>query len=222
MKKKLSLVLATLMLLGLLAGCGGQPAASGDKDTVVVYIGDIFNSMTPYMTTANSDQAVFDQVYETLTVTKDDGTVAPCLAKSWKMSDDSLEYTFQLEEADQLRLSDLLPGANFADICTDGNILLDFLLCHTILRQMDLFGSSLASLYGGMHSKRDQYWSYFCVNEKSESLLCLRSFLSSRAVRFRGTAAISIPSTGAAGGRWPPWSGWRRHLPPPPKAPGPG
>ena len=84
MKKKLSLVLATLMLLGLLAGCGGQPAASGDKDTVVVYIGDIFNSMTPYMTTANSDQAVFDQVYETLTVTKDDGTVAPCLAKSWK------------------------------------------------------------------------------------------------------------------------------------------
>ena len=76
MKKKLSLVLATLMLLGLLAGCGGQPAASGDKDTVVVYIGDIFNSMTPYMTTANSDQAVFDQVYETLTVTKDDGTVA--------------------------------------------------------------------------------------------------------------------------------------------------
>ena len=98
MKKKLSLVLATLMLLGLLAGCGGQPAASGDKDTVVVYIGDIFNSMTPYMTTANSDQAVFDQVYETLTVTKDDGTVAPCLAKSWKMSDDSLEYTFQLEE----------------------------------------------------------------------------------------------------------------------------
>ena len=47
MKKKLSLVLATLMLLGLLAGCGGQPAASGDKDTVVVYIGDIFNSMTP-------------------------------------------------------------------------------------------------------------------------------------------------------------------------------
>ena len=29
MKKKLSLVLATLMLLGLLAGCGGQPAASG-------------------------------------------------------------------------------------------------------------------------------------------------------------------------------------------------
>lgn len=131
-------------------------------------------------------------------------------------------HTFQLEEADQLRLSDLLPGANFADICTDGNILLDFLLCHTILRQMDLFGSSLASLYGGMHSKRDQYWSYFCVNEKSESLLCLRSFLSSRAVRFRGTAAISIPSTGAAGGRWPPWSGWRRHLPPPPKAPGPG
>ena len=98
MKKKLSLVLATLMLLGLLAGCGGQPAASGDKDTVVVYIGDIFNSMTPYMTTANSDQAVFDQVYETLTVTKDDGTVAPCLAKSWKISDDSLEYTFQLEE----------------------------------------------------------------------------------------------------------------------------
>ena len=98
MKKKLSLVLATLMLLGLLAGCGGQPAASGDKDTVVVYIGDIFNSMTPYMTTANSDQAVFDQVYETLTVTKDDGTVAPRLAKSWKMSDDCLEYTFQLEE----------------------------------------------------------------------------------------------------------------------------
>ena len=114
MKKKLSLVLATLMLLGLLAGCGGQPAASGDKDTVVVYIGDIFNSMTPYMTTANSDQAVFDQVYETLTVTKDDGTVAPCLAKSWKMSDDSLEYFGGKVDAVIMRLADIL--LSFPDI----------------------------------------------------------------------------------------------------------
>ena len=98
MKKLFSLVLAALMLLSLLAGCGGQPAASGDDDTVVVYTSDIFNTMTPYQTTANSDQSVFDQVYETLTVTQDDGTVAPCLAKTWTVSEDCLEYTFRLEE----------------------------------------------------------------------------------------------------------------------------
>lgn len=116
MKKTLAMILAVMMMVGMLAGCGG-----GDKgqektpdSPVVVYIGDIFNSLNPYETTANSDQAVFDQVYETLAVTQDDGTVKPCLAENWTISDDNLEYVFNLAKGvkfhngEELKASDVV------------------------------------------------------------------------------------------------------------------
>ena len=99
MKRKISLLLAMVMCVSTLVACGKKAEEAGTADdTVVVYTADIFNTMNPYETTANSDQSVFDQVYETLTVTQDDGTVAPCLAREWTVSEDCLEYVFHLEE----------------------------------------------------------------------------------------------------------------------------
>lgn len=101
MKKKIAVILSIAMIVSLFAACGGgggQTSSKSEDDPVVVYTPDIFNTMNPYETTANSDQSVFDQVYETLAVTQDDGTVKPCLAEKWTISDDGLEYTFKLVE----------------------------------------------------------------------------------------------------------------------------
>lgn len=97
MKKKVALLLVIVMVVSLFTACGGGSKSNkSEDDAVVVYTPDIFNTLIPYETTANSDQAVFDQVYETLAVTQDDGTVKPCLAEDWEISDDGLEYTFNL------------------------------------------------------------------------------------------------------------------------------
>jgi len=99
MKKTLALVLVLALVVGMFTACGSSAQNEVTEDTpVVVYITDIFNTLDPFATTANSDQAVFDQVYETLGITQDDGTVKPCLAESWEVSADNLEYTFKLVE----------------------------------------------------------------------------------------------------------------------------
>ena len=82
MKKTLALILVLALVVSMFTACGpsgNDDVQSGDSP-VVVYIADIFNTLDPFATTANSDQAVFDQVYETLAITQDDGTVKPCLA----------------------------------------------------------------------------------------------------------------------------------------------
>ena len=89
-------LLVFVLVVGLFTACGGGGGTKTEDDPVVVYTPDIFNTMVPYDTTANSDQMVFDQVYETLAVTQDDGSVVPCLATDWTISDDGLEYTFNL------------------------------------------------------------------------------------------------------------------------------
>lgn len=45
------------------------------------------------------DEIVYANVFEGLTRINEDGTVAPALAKSWSISDDGLEYEFQLRES---------------------------------------------------------------------------------------------------------------------------
>lgn len=97
MKKKIVVLLVFVLTVSLFTACGGGGGSTkSEDDPVVVYTPDIFNTMIPYETTANSDQMVFDQVYETLAITQDDGSVKGCLAKDWTISDDGLVYTFNL------------------------------------------------------------------------------------------------------------------------------
>ena len=121
MKRFLSLLLCVLMVLSLVA-CGGTKeeaktdapaaeapkadapaaeapaAAPAEERTVVVRCNNVFTTMNPFDTVAYADTYVFTHVYETLYVGANDGSLVPCLAKSYEVSEDGLTYTFQLEE----------------------------------------------------------------------------------------------------------------------------
>lgn len=122
MKKLLATLLAVLMLTSCVAcgSTGSDVSEDAAEKCVVVYASDIFNTLDPFATTANSDQAVFDQVYETLAQVQNDGSVAPCLAESWTVSDDAKTYTFSLvkgakfHNGEEMKASDVVFSYNLA------------------------------------------------------------------------------------------------------------
>ena len=122
MKKHFAVLLCTIMLFTAVVGCSNNNAGGNvsQKDSVVVYVSDIFSMLNPFATTANSDQYIFNQVYETLAVVDDNGKVNPCLAESWEISEDALTYTFHLVEGakfhndEELKASDVVFTFNMA------------------------------------------------------------------------------------------------------------
>ncbi|MCD1286906.1 MULTISPECIES: ABC transporter substrate-binding protein [unclassified Brevibacterium] len=94
------LIAALCASLLVLAGCG-----SGDQESVrpggdLVYArADDTTTLLPPTTTQNEDIWTLQQVYETLTLNKPDGTgVQPGLATDWEESKDKLSWTFHLRE----------------------------------------------------------------------------------------------------------------------------
>lgn len=115
MKKALSLLLAATLCIGLLASCGnddsnssGTPSGteqtgsvSSEKEhpTLNLRITSDITSLDPQVTTANEEYCMFVQIFEGLV--KFDGTkfeAVPLLATDWTISDDGLEYVFNLRE----------------------------------------------------------------------------------------------------------------------------
>jgi peptide/nickel transport system substrate-binding protein len=100
MKTKLLALLSVLMVLALVAACGGQaePAASGD---IVIAIGGDPSTLDPQAADDGNERAVNDNVYETL-IARDPKTLefVPSLAESWKQLDDS---TWELELRDGVK-----------------------------------------------------------------------------------------------------------------------
>lgn len=111
-KHNKSLFVSLLLLVGLvLAACSGSgDDASTDTDadveegegsggTLVFGRGGDSTSLDPSRTTEGETFKVTKNVFETLLEFEDEGTaVEPGLAKEWDVSDDGLEYTFELEE----------------------------------------------------------------------------------------------------------------------------
>ena len=96
-------LLASLLMLVVLAGCGAQNADSGspaataaDGGTVRVAIGQRAGNLDPH------DYAglfqVQDLLFEGLVRYERDGEIAPSLAESWEIAEDGLTYTFTLRE----------------------------------------------------------------------------------------------------------------------------
>ena len=76
------------------------PANGGD---LIFARGKDVTTLLPPTTTQNADIWTLQQVYETLTLNRPDGTgVVPGLATDWKESKDKLSWTFNLRENVQI------------------------------------------------------------------------------------------------------------------------
>lgn len=109
MKRMVSLLLSLVMLLAMLAGCGGNnTAGSGNGDTgdgtasgthqsIIRMTADSTPILDPATHSGNSSSIAYCNLYDTLVFPTFDG-VEPALAESWEASDDGLEYTFHLRK----------------------------------------------------------------------------------------------------------------------------
>jgi peptide/nickel transport system substrate-binding protein len=78
------------------SGADGKPQAGGD---LVLARAEDSTTMLPPETSSNADIWVLQQVYETLTTTKADGSgVEPLLATKWTPSEDGLTWTFDIRQ----------------------------------------------------------------------------------------------------------------------------
>jgi len=73
------------------------PLAAAEKDTLVFSWSSILGDMNPHMYLPNQPfgQAM---IFEPLVRYGDDGTIQPCLAESWEISDDGKTYVFRLRK----------------------------------------------------------------------------------------------------------------------------
>ena len=105
MKKLLSLLLACVMGLTLLAGCSNtDPSSSSNGQTdknasQTIAIAQSANFSMGFAPAVQSYEATYymNNFYEPL-VKYQDGEYQPCLATDWTNSDDGLSYTFHLRE----------------------------------------------------------------------------------------------------------------------------
>ncbi|MDL2220004.1 ABC transporter substrate-binding protein, partial [Ruminococcaceae bacterium OttesenSCG-928-O06] len=113
MKKLAAVLLSVLMLAGLLAACGGgggtssgsTPPASGSGDTpstvaqdLVYAVGEEPAGLDPHLTTAHASIRVHKNIYSRLITQVAGGALEGDLATDWTMSDDGLEYVFNLRQ----------------------------------------------------------------------------------------------------------------------------
>lgn len=110
MRKSLTLVLAGAISLTLLAGCGGggspsETISSGStapiqKDSAILATSGEPTRFFPCGADGSNgnDYLVLNNIYDTLVFLDADGTIQPCLAREWSVSEDGLCYTFHLQE----------------------------------------------------------------------------------------------------------------------------
>ncbi len=120
MKRSIALLLIFVLILGALAGCGSGGKKSGEEREIVIALGDVnsnnFDSYNSYGTDNNGHMQVYDGL---MTVDKDRNLV-PCLAESYEITPDGLEYTFKLRKGvkftngEELKASDVVFSGNRA------------------------------------------------------------------------------------------------------------
>ena len=114
LKKILSLALACMMLLSLLAGCGGQTSGGNEpsdstggeqsKGGSSTQGSEITIGVTSFADTLEPTEQYFSWVVsryaigETLLRFDEHGELVPCLAEEWSVSDDNLTWTFRIRQ----------------------------------------------------------------------------------------------------------------------------
>lgn len=101
-RKLISTAVAAIAAVGLLSACtpGGPAAGSGggDDDTFVIAIPGNPPHFNMGITTDAGSTFVSRAIYDPLVHLTKDYEIAPGLAKSWTVNEDSTEFTFELEE----------------------------------------------------------------------------------------------------------------------------
>lgn len=103
MKKVLSLVLAVVMTMLLLVGCGdkngGEVPATATRDSVNLSVTQALTTADPHATTYVSDRIILWQVYQGLMhYNEETGTAEYDLATNYEISEDGMTYTFKLRD----------------------------------------------------------------------------------------------------------------------------
>ena len=97
LRKVVALALSAMLCIGAV-GCAKDVSSSADAaKTEIVYAStkDIMD-INPHLYTG--EMAAQNMVFESLVTINNDGEIEPCLATSWEISEDGLEYTFKLRE----------------------------------------------------------------------------------------------------------------------------
>jgi peptide/nickel transport system substrate-binding protein len=96
-KRLMCTILAVAMLSVILTACG--QGANDPTDTLIFAQGADPRGLDPAMVDDGESSKVIVNIYEgLLKYAKDSTKLEPCLAESWKVSDDGLTYTFKLRK----------------------------------------------------------------------------------------------------------------------------
>lgn len=104
MRKLIAVSMVITVLLGSLAGCGGDSQTdsnAGDtaqKDSIVVGIDADATSMDPLRISDTVSMSILSNVYETLVRMTPESEIIPGAAETWDISEDGTEYIFHLRE----------------------------------------------------------------------------------------------------------------------------
>ncbi|MCR3921288.1 MAG: glutathione ABC transporter substrate-binding protein [Firmicutes bacterium] len=99
MKKTISLVICLLLVVALLVGCGGKEEVTPEvKDTLIVAQGTDVEYLDPHGIASTPAAIVVEHIFDTLVTLDENFEVVPRLATSWEVSDDGLEWTFELRD----------------------------------------------------------------------------------------------------------------------------
>lgn len=115
MKKVISMALAGVMAVSMLAGCGGGSSSEGDSsaateessdgaEATAAKGGEVTVGVTSFADTLEPTEQYFSWVItryavgETLARFDEDAQLTPCLAESWENSEDGKTWTFKIRE----------------------------------------------------------------------------------------------------------------------------
>ncbi|MGH6896694.1 MAG: ABC transporter substrate-binding protein [Geminicoccaceae bacterium] len=90
-----SRMLARTSLFAVATCLGG--ASAGASELVWARYGDI-DSLDPHRATSTLSMQVWDQIYDTMLAFDEEGKAQPHFAKAWTVSEDGLEYVFELQD----------------------------------------------------------------------------------------------------------------------------